>query len=311
MDFARSLLDAYVPAKHPLVLIKRHIDMSFVNAVCEPFYSSSREGQPEYAPVLLFRICFLSFFENMSYREAVCRLEHDLLFRDFCDYWDFGHPNHSTLSKFLSRVGSDSIATCFNTIVAQAKAAGLVKNEVGAIDSTIVESHANHYRLWFEGGSPDPDAKWTKKRGKSYYGFKGHIHTDTDSGIVTQRKVTPANESDMDNLLLDGDFKAETADKGYSSSKNRQTLRDNGQEDVIIPKDNEAITIDREKAKKRTQAERDFSVGKRCHRLNETISWGIEAFSIQFDFGLMAWNAKCWVKQVLNMPCWQWKSRCT
>lgn len=310
MEFARQLLDAYVPAKHALALIKRHIDFGFVTALCEPFYSASSEGQPEYPPELLFRLCFLSFFENMSYRETVCRLEHDLLFRYFCDYWDFGHPSHATLSVFLKRVGSETIAHCFNAVVNQAKAAGYVSNGVGAIDSTIVESHANQYRLWFEGGSPDPDAKWTKKRGKSYYGYKGHIHTDTDSGIVTKREVTPANASDMNHLLVDPDFAAETADKGYSSQENRDTLTDNGQEDVIIPKDNEAIQIDREKAKKRTQVERDFSVVKRCHRLDKTISWGIEAFSIQFDFALMAWNAKCWVKQLLTMPCWQWKARC-
>jgi IS5 family transposase len=313
MEFARSLLDAYVPAKHPLVLIRKHIDFSFVDALCAPFYSTSKEGQPEYPPELLFRICFLSFFENMSYRETVCRLEHDLLFRHFCDYWGFGHPSHATLSVFLKRVGADSIAECFNRIVEQAKAAGIVKHEVGAIDSTLVESHANRYRLWFEGGSPDPDAKWTSKRGKHYYGFKGHIHTDTESGIVTKRKATPGNESDMNNLepLLDKDLKAETADKGYSSGDNRQAIKDNEQEDVIIPKNNEkTITIDKEKAKKRTQVERNFSVAKRCHRLSKTISWGIDAFSIQLDFALMAWNAKCWVKQLLNRPCWEWKAKC-
>ena len=313
MDFAQGLLNSLVNQNQPLLLILRLIDLSFVYGLLKPYYSSSGEGHPPYDPEMMFRIVFIAHFEGLSYREVVSRLEHDLLYRTFVGWWKPGHPHHSTLSRFLTRVGCEPIAEVLNTVVAQARTAGIITDRLSAIDSTIVESHANKYRLWYEGGSPDPDAKWTKKRGKSYYGFKAHTACDVDSGMTTTLEATPANQSDMTFLepVVDPNAEATTGDKGYSSKQNRQTLNEKfAQEDVIIPRKNEAVDIDWEKAKERTQVERTYSVVKQCHRLSKTISWGLERFKIQAAFAFLAWNAKCWVKAVLGKPCYQLKEKC-
>lgn len=313
MELFKSFLSVFIPKNHVLMIIYNQISFAFINEICQPYYSDSGEGRPPIEPEILFRICFLAFFENMSFREVVCRLEHDLLFRAFCNWWKPGHPHHSTLSYFLDRVGSETISDAFNRVVEQARAKGIITDRLSAIDSTIVESHANHYRLWFEGGSPDPDAKWTKKRGQSYYGFKAHTACDVDSQMTTTLEGTPANQSDMTYLepVVDPNAEATTADKGYSSSKNRKLLTETlEQEDVIIPKDNENIHIDREKAKERTQVERDYSVVKKYHRLNVTISWGLDRFKIQAAFAFMAWNAKCWVQWFFKQPCYKLKAKC-
>lgn len=313
MELLKSMLDIYIPKNHPLMVINREIDFGFVHGICKQHYASSGEGRPPIDPEVLFRICFVSFFENMSFREVVCRLEHDLLLREFCNWWKPGHPNHSTLSVFLDRVGPGTISDAFNHVVEQAREKGIITDRLSAIDSTIVESHANHYRLWVEGGSPDPDAKWTKKRGESYYGFKAHTACDVDSRMSTTLKSTPANQSDMTFLapVVDPNADASTADKGYSSEKNRKLLTETfKQEDVIIPKNNENIHIDREKAKGRTQVERNYSIVKRCHRLNVTISWGLDRFKIQAGFAFMAWNAKCWVQWLFKQPCYKLKAKC-
>lgn len=312
MEFVKACLGALIPENHPLMVINREISFDFIYPLLTPYYSNSDEGHPPIDPEILFRIVFLSHFENLSYRETVSRLQHDVLYRVFTGWWDSGHPHHSTMSRFLTRVGAEPIATAFNHVVAQARQAGIITDRLSAIDSTIVESHANKYRLWFEGGSPDPDAKWTKKRGKSYYGFKAHTACDVDSQMVTTLSNTPANQSDMTHFepVVDENAKATTADKGYSSKKNRDMLAKKSQEDVIIPKDNETVTIDREKAKGRTQVERDYSGVKRSHRLAVTLSWGLERFSIQSCFAFLAWNAKCWVKAVLGRPCHILKEKC-
>src|SRR5437016_2388957 len=82
--------------------------------------------------------------------------------------------------------------------------------------------------------------------------------------MTTTLESTPANQSDMTFLepVVDPNAEATTADKGYSSQKNRKLLETLEQEDVIIPKVTEKIEIDSEKAKGRTQVERTYSVVK-------------------------------------------------
>lgn len=312
MEFVKACLDAMVPENHPLMVINREISFAFVYTDLKKYYSQSREGHPPIDPEILFRIVFVAHLEGLSYREVVSRLQHDVLYRAFTGWWQSGHPHHSTLSKFLDRVGSKPIADTFNKIVSQAREKRIITDRLSSIDSTIVESHANKLRLWREGGSPDLEASWTKKRGKSYYGFKAHTACDVDSQMVTKLSNTPANQSDMTYLdpILEENAKATTADKGYSSKKNRALLREKKQEDCIIPKNNELIEIDRKKAKGRTQVERNYSVVKRCHRLGVTISWGQERFNIQSTFAFLAWNTKCWVRATLGKPWYILKEKC-
>lgn len=312
MEFVKACLSALVPENHPVMVIRREISFDGVYPDFRQCYSQSGEGHPPFDPEILFRIVLLAHLESLSYREMVSRLQHDVLYRAFTGWWQPGHPHHSTLSRFLDRVGAEPIARAFNDVVAQARKAKIITDRLSAIDSTIVESHANQYRLWYEGGSPDPDARWTKKRGKSYYGFKAHTACDVDSQMTTRLSNTHANQSDMTYFepVVDENALATTADKGYSSAKNREVLAGKKQQDCIIPKENEPIPIDREKAKGRTQVERNYSGVKASHRLKITISWGLERFDIQSHFAFLAWNAKCWVKALFGKPCHILKEKC-
>ena len=312
MNFYESVKDRFVPENHPLVTIKHEINLDFINKICNKFYAQSGLGRPPYRPDLMFKIIFLSHFDNKSYRETVCELQYNLLYRDFCNWWEEGTINHSSLTVFLDRVGAETIKDAFNRVVRQAREAGIITDRLSSVDSTIVESHANKYRLWVEGGTPDPDAEWLKKGKESYYGFKAHTACDVDSNIVTKLKETPANQSDMTYLepVVEENAKATTADKGYSSGDNRNFLKSKGQEDAIIPKINEKITIDKEKAKGRTQVERNYSVVKIYHRLDKTISWGLDRFTIQANFAFMAWHSKFWGKSLFKDPFYILREKC-
>lgn len=312
MNFFESVKELFVPQDHPLMVIKREVNFDFINKVCNKFYAKNGLGRPSYRPDLMFKIIFLSFFDGKSYRMIVCELQYNLLYRDFCDWWEDGSPDHSSLTKFLDRVGPETIAEAFNKIVDQARTRKVITDKLSSVDSTVVESHANKYRLWMEGGSPDPDAEWLTKGKKNYYGFKAHTACDVDTGIVTNLECTPANQSDMTFFepVVNENAEATTADKGYSSGTNRDFLKSKGQEDAIIPKINEKIKIDKKKAKGRTQVERNYSVVKNYHKLNQTISWGLESFKIQACFAFLAWNAKCWLKAIFDKPYYILMAKC-
>ena len=38
----------------------------------------------------------------------------------------------------------------------------------------------------------DMDARWTKKRGETYYGYKDHVKVDSGSKLITDYSVTDA-----------------------------------------------------------------------------------------------------------------------
>src|SRR3981189_3854409 len=50
----------------------------------------------------------------------------------------------------------------------------------------------------------DPDARWTKKHGKSFYGYKNHVNADAKNKLIRQYDVTDASVHDsrkFDGLL--------------------------------------------------------------------------------------------------------------
>jgi IS5 family transposase len=67
----------------------------------------------------------------------------------------------------------------------------------------------------------DTDARWTKKRNQSHFGYKNHINVDAEYGLIRQYQVTDASVHDSQVLgrLLDDDNQADTlwADSAYRS----------------------------------------------------------------------------------------------
>ena len=67
----------------------------------------------------------------------------------------------------------------------------------------------------------DVDARWTKKHGKSYFGYKDHIEIDAEHRLIRRYAITPASVWDGQVLgqLLDEDNDADTiwGDSAYRS----------------------------------------------------------------------------------------------
>ena len=76
----------------------------------------------------------------------------------------------------------------------------------------------------------DVEARWTKKHGKSHYGYKNHVNVDNKHKLVRTWAVTPANVHDsqlLDDLLDEGNSsKALWADSAYRSGEQEQRLRE-------------------------------------------------------------------------------------
>ena len=87
----------------------------------------------------------------------------------------------------------------------------------------------------------DRDARWTKKHGKSYFGYKDHVKVDAKSKLITGYKVTPASVNDspvLPELIKPQTEKGQEVygDKGYTSDNNSVYLRANMMKDRILKK---------------------------------------------------------------------------
>jgi len=78
----------------------------------------------------------------------------------------------------------------------------------------------------------DTDARWTKKRGKSYFGYKNHLSADVKHKFIRRYEVTPANVHDsqvFEELLDEKNTSRDVwGDSAYRCEENLERLKDRG-----------------------------------------------------------------------------------
>ena len=77
----------------------------------------------------------------------------------------------------------------------------------------------------------DVDARWTKKNGKSYYGYKNHVSVDVKYKLIRGYAVTDAALHDsnvFEQVLADNTSKDVWADSAYRSAERLQHLAQDG-----------------------------------------------------------------------------------
>jgi IS5 family transposase len=78
----------------------------------------------------------------------------------------------------------------------------------------------------------DKDARWTKKHGKSFYGYKNHVNADAKHKLIRRYEVTDASVHDsrkFDELLNKANTSADVyADSAYRSAGTEAKLKARG-----------------------------------------------------------------------------------
>jgi IS5 family transposase len=105
----------------------------------------------------------------------------------------------------------------------------------------------------------DVDARWTKKHGKSHYGYKNHVNVDRKQKLVRRYHVTDAAVHDsqaVDHLLMQGNTGSGVwADSAYRSEEMEAKLRDRKLKSHIHRKGNRGKPLtDQAKGSNRTKS---------------------------------------------------------
>lgn len=250
--------------------LNKTIDWSSVETVLMSHYvvGTSSEGADAYPPLLLFKCLLLQkWFRINSDPELENQINDRLSFKKFLGLsFSTPSPDHSTFSRFRSRLSKEAMDQINTEILRQFEQQGLTINEGIAIDARLVKSasrpisnkeikelrkkketpegkldkNGNHLKF-----SRDLESDWTVKNDKPHYGLKEHASVDVKHGFILTTTLTPASVNDTNYLSYCTVYSRHTehpvkkvyADKGYAGKPNREFLNMNNIADGIMRKD--------------------------------------------------------------------------
>jgi IS5 family transposase len=260
-------------------------------------------GRKSYPALSMFKCLLLQNWYNLSDYELERSVDDRLSFRRFVglEYTD-SVPDHSSFSRFRDELVKHNLESrLFDELSKQIEEMGLVIKKGTLVDASIVQADVKPPKP-SEGkagrSDHDRDASWTKKNGKSYFGYKMHVGIDQGSGLIRKKTFTPANVHDTKrfNDLVSGDEKMVYADKGYVSSKNDAYLKARGITNGILFKNENRHPLYREcnrcLSRVRSGVETLFGILKRSYGYRRVRYRNLAKNALQFTLLCMCYNLK-------------------
>jgi len=208
------------------------IDWPALEATVGGIYAS-REGGLSYPLLTYLKLLLLQQWYGLSDEGLEAAVDDRLSFRRFAGIpLAEAVPDHSSIWRFREELARRGLADrLLAEVNRQLDARGLILRRGTLIDATILKAAVRP-----PGGdagevSPrDPQAGWTKKNGRSRFGYKAHAAVDEGSSLVRQAVMTSADVHDSvpADGLVQGDERAVYADKAYDSEERRAGLRERG-----------------------------------------------------------------------------------
>lgn len=202
--------------------------------------TDKRKGGAPHKDILVkVKMLFLQYLYNLSDPELEDQVNDRLSFQRFIGADIMTTiPDYTTIWRFRERLIEEELNDkLFDKILSYLEAKKLLLKKGTIIDATIIESSnrpiSKNKREELEenpSSQIDKDARSTKKRGKYYFGYKGHIGVDVGSKIIRKRKFSPANphDSQFKDNLISGDEKAIFGDSAYNKKEDKQKNRKAG-----------------------------------------------------------------------------------
>lgn len=124
-----------VPSDHYLRRLKQAVDFEALRPLLATAYQPGC-GRPGYDPVRLLKLCLLQFHYGLSDEHIIQQAQVNLAFRYFLDLsLTSALPDESVLTYFRRRLAG-RFGEIFHAVLAQARAAGLVKDRLRLQDAT-------------------------------------------------------------------------------------------------------------------------------------------------------------------------------
>ncbi len=212
----------------------------------------SAAGRKPIDVIVMFRMLVLQSLYNLSDEQVEYQVRDRMSFTRFLQLGiEDRIPDGTTLWLFREALGkSGLIEKLFKRFSRHLEAKGYVARGGQIVDATIVpvpkqrnsreENEAvkagKTPKEWKKTPSKnrqkDKDARWTKKHGKSFYGYKNHVNADAKHKLIRHYEVTDASVHDsrkFNELLNKKNTSADVyADSAYRSATIEAKLKARG-----------------------------------------------------------------------------------
>jgi IS5 family transposase len=238
IGLVEALLDPKLGANRKLERLNGLLDWTPLEQVARQL-RRSETGRPPYAALAMLKALYLQALYDLSDPGLEEALMDRLSFRRFCGFaLDAGTPDETTICRFRALAG-DLLLVAFAEINSQLDAKGLILRKGTLMDATLIASCDRPPSAEVglgEGHAQEPDADWTRKEGKAFFGYKAHIGVDRGSGLIRRVILTSAKvyESQVAEHLICGDERAVYGDKAYEHKDRRARLKAAGIKDRIM-----------------------------------------------------------------------------
>ena len=215
----------------PLARLDEVIDWTLFAGVFERIPKAEPKGlggRPAFAPAMMFKALVIANLYQLSDQQLEFQTTDRLSFKRFLGLTNADKsPDEKTFWAFRETLTShDLFDPLFVIFHAALEAKGMFARKGQMVDATFVEvprqrnSREENARIkagevpeaWADhpakARQKDVDARWTKKNGERYYGYKNHVKVDSRSKLIEDFTVTPASVHDsnaLDELIAEGD----------------------------------------------------------------------------------------------------------
>lgn len=224
----------------PLAALDASVDFVAIAKEVEallPVVDYSKGGRPPFSVLLMVKLLVLKQLYNLSDDQVEYQALDRVTFQRFLGLKSSSRiPDSKTFWAFQQTLMTTGAAPVIaKAVQLQLGAAGYIARNGQLIDATIVRAPIQHFtkedkEILARGEIPedwsrakraqkDVDARWTKKHGKSYHGYKAHVSADVRHKLARKSVVTDAAVHDtnhFEDLLDESNTSREvSADKGY------------------------------------------------------------------------------------------------
>lgn len=251
----------------------------------------SNAGRKPFDVVLMFKILILQSLYNLSDAQMEFQITDRFSFMAFLNLnLNDRVPDEKTTWLFREELTkAELIKPLFDQFEQTLSANGFAAQKGQIVDATIVSApkqrnNRKENKQIKEGDIPeawdstpnkkcqkDTDARWTKKRNVSYFGYKNHVNVDVEHKFIREFEVTSASvhDSQVAEDLIDQDNSGEDfhADSAYTGQEISDALEAAGLKNCINEKGyrNHSLTDEqrasnRAKSKIRSRVEHVFGV---------------------------------------------------
>ena len=276
--------------------VEKMIDWEQFRPIIKALYTNQTEigGRPNMDEVLMVKMLVLQQWHGLSDPELERQANDRISFRQFLGY-PVKIPDRSTVWLFrerLSKSGKDALL--WNELQRQLDVKGLSIKKGMIQDATFIHSDPGHAKVDTPRGKEaktrrSQDGTWTKKGGKTHFGYKLHVIIDREHDLIRRICTTTASLHDSQIDLSETD-EVVYRDRGYQGAEckgyNATMLRGARDHPIGIRDKIRNLRISR----KRSKGERPFAVIKNIFNSGTVRVTKIERVRVKNTFSAFCFN---------------------